>query len=582
VSGILHVEKVGATIETNATYADKELMASIPGARFHSPPPIWTAPLSWAACQQLRGLFGDRLHVGPELKAWVRNELDTRISKSLRIRDNISGTKIPVDPPAGWRLRPYQEDDVAWMMAAGSGLLMTPTGGGKTPSTLTWMRNNAFDRVLVLCQANMRLDWAMEARRWYPELEPVPIIGTPAERRRLIQEVADYGGIAIVGLDSARTHSRLAPYGQVKLTEAEKRPKDLNHIVWDAVVCDEAHRLKDPKSKQTRAAWQLAHQQDCPRFGLTATPQTKGLDTLWSVLHFTDPDEWPSRSKFIDRYAMTSLSFWGAATVGALRPEMEKEFQAIFDPRSRRLPLDIILPQLPPITRIQREVEMAPEQKAAYDQMAKLSLASVMEQNVVVATSTAAQYTRLGQFASSYARVETRMVKNKETGELEPKDFVELEPPSCKIDALLVDLEDWIAQEESVIVFATSRKLIELTSETLKRKKIGHSKVVGGQRDMDRYEEIKRFQDAEVPVILVVIAAGGTGITLTRGRIMAFMQRSYSRVDDIQAEGRGRRIGSEIHESILRVDYLTKGTIDVGQLDVLQAKEDMSQVILRD
>ncbi len=33
---------------------------------------------------------------------------------------------------------------------------------------------------------------------------------------------------------------------------------------------------------------------------------------------------------------------------------------------------------------------------------------------------------------------------------------------------------------------------------------------------------------------------------------------------------------------ILRVDYVSKGTVDVGQLDVLAAKEDMMQTVLRD
>lgn len=579
MSGTIYAEKVGTGIELNVTYSDKELVRAIPGSRYHSPPPVWTVPLSWAACRQLRSTFGNRLQVGPELNKWAQDELDNRINVALKLREEALGGTIPLKPPAGLKLRPFQESDVRWMLTAGSGLLMNPVGAGKTPAMITWLRNMLIERGLVICPAAMRLVWVEEMAKWYPELEAIPIIGTAGERRKLIQEVADYGGLAIVGMEAARLHSKLAPYGQVAMTPAEKQPKDLNLINFQTVVVDEAHRLADPKSKQTRACWALGDGAE-HRWGMTATPQTKGLDTLWSVLHFIDPVEWPTRTKFVDRYCMSSLNFWGGLTVGALRPEMEAEFQAIFDPRSRRLPKEVVLPQLPPVVRIIKELEMTPEQATAYAQMSELSLALVEDQEVVVATSTAAQYTRLGQFASSFAHLEEKTVMK--DGEPTVVQTVELNEPSNKISAFLSDLEDWQAQEESVIVFATSRRLIMLLSDVLRRKKIKHSMIVGGQKDIDRYEQIQAFQNGEVTVILVVIAAGGTGITLTRARIMAFLQRSYSRVDDQQAEGRAHRIGSEIHESILRVDYVSKGTVDVGQLDILQAKEDMMQVVLRD
>lgn len=574
MNAVLFAERVGDVIELNATYADKELVRSIPGSRFHSPPPVWTVPLSWAACQQLRGTFGDRLRIGPELKAWATAELRDRVGPAMELRVEASGGPVPIEPPSGLELRPFQRSDVRWMLAARSGILMNPVGSGKTVTVLTWMRCAGIERALVVCPAAMRLVWAREAAIWYPELPAVPIIGTAAERRKLIQEVADYGGLAIIGIEAVRLHSRLAPYGQIALSPREKEPKDLNFAKWDAVIVDEAHRLKDPKSKQTRAVWAVAQGGAEHRWALTATPTTKGLDTLWPILHFVSPTEWPARTKFVDRYCSVQTNFWGGVTVGALRPEMEREFRAVADPRTRRLPKEVVLPQLPPVVRTIRELEMTPEQAEAYRQMAELSLAQVEEQDVVVATSTAAQYVRLGQFASSFAKLHRN-------GE---KESIELVEPSNKIDAFKADLADWMEQGEAVVAFATSRKFIMLLSESLSKGKsaVPHALIVGGQKDVERHAEIDKFQRGEVDLILVVIAAGGTGITLTRGRIAAFLQRSWSRVDDQQAEGRVHRIGSERHESILRVDYVSAGTVDVGQLDVLAGKEDMMQKVLRD
>lgn len=571
---MIYAERVGSRIELNATSRYRDLVRAIPGSRFESPPPTWFLPLTWAACKQARGTFGLELEIGPELRKWAEEEMDRRVDPSMRLRDECCATAdmLIVKPPNGLQLREFQVADVLWLDATGSGILMNVVGSGKTISALTWMRQRVLERVLVICPAAMKPVWQAEARLWYPEIDPIVVAGSAAVRRGQLEEVADYGGMGIMNFESLRTHSRLAPYGQVRLTEAEKQPKELNFIPWDLVVVDEAHRLADPKAKQTRAAWAIG-QGAKQRLAMTATPVTKGLDTLWSVLHFVDPEEWPSRTKYIDRYCDTTLNFWGGITVGALRPEREREFMDIFEPRSRRLPREIVLPQLPPLVRIKRDVVMSDKQSVAYRQMAERMLAGVQDDEIVVTTSTVGQLTRLGQFASSYARLEA-----KEDG----TESVELALPSSKIDALLDDLHDWLPAGEGVIVFATSRRLIELLSVVLTTKKIDHTKIVGGQKEMERFEQIQSFQRGDVDVILVVIAAGGVGITLSRGRIMAFLQRSYSRVDDLQAEGRAYRMGSEVHESVLRVDYIAPNTVEVGMLDILAMKDQTLQSVVRD
>lgn len=571
---MIYAERVGSRIELNATYRYKDLVQAIPGSHFESPPPTWFLPLTWAACKQARGTFGRELEVGPELEKWAVAELERRINPSLALRDEccLTADKLIVKPPNGLELREFQIADVLWMDAAESSILMNVVGSGKTISALTWMRQRVLERVLIICPAPMKVVWAAEAMKWYPEIDPIVVAGTASQRRDQIEEVASYGGMAIMNFESLRTHSRLAPYGQVRLTDVEKQPKELNFIQWDLVVVDEAHRMADPKAKQTRAAWAVG-QGAKQRLAVTATPVTKGLDTLWSVLHFVDPVEWPSRTKFIDRYCDVTLNFWGGITVGAVRPEHEREFMDIFEPRSRRLPREIVLPQLPPFVRIRRDVYMSDKQAVAYRQMTERLLAQVQDDQFIVTTSTVGQLTRLGQFASSYARVE-----QKEDG----TESVELALPSSKIDALLDDLADWLPSGEAIIVFATSRRLIELLSVVLTTKKITHSKIVGGQKEMERYEQIQAFQNGDVDVILVVIAAGGVGITLSRGRIMAFLQRSYSRVDDLQAEGRGYRMGSEIHDSVMRVDYIAPNTLEVGMLDILAMKDETLQAVVRD
>lgn len=575
---MIYAEVVGGSIETNATSRDKDLMRSIPGSRFSSPPPTWTVPLTWTACLQLRGTFGAQLQIGPRLVEWATEE-SHRIKYASSLREQLDAPDLPTPPPAGRELRPFQKADVLWALVVGSGALMLPTGTGKTVSILTWARQLGLERVLVICLASKKLDWVDECRLWYPELPAVDASGSAAARRDLIEECGQYGGLVAVGLEALKGHTRLAPYGQVELTAAQKTPKVINQFQWDAVIMDEGHRMADPKSQQTRACWAAAKGAEY-RWALTATPTTKGIDTFWPVLHFVAPHEHPSRSKYVERYATSTTNFWGGVTVGAVRPEMAREYEEVIRPRTRRIPKEIALPGLPQITPITRMVPMSPQQAAAYKQMADKLIAKIEAQTVVVATSTAAQYVRLGQLASSYAEVEEEWI-DPETEKLRQR--IELRLPSSKIDAFVEDLQDWIPQEESVIGFATSRRLIDLASTVLARKKIKHSIVKGGQKEIERHEQVAAFQRGEVPVILVVMAAGGTGLNLQRARIGAFLQRSWSRVDDIQAEGRFQRIGSEMHESLLRVDYIAPDTVEIGQLDVLASKDDtMQSSVLRD
>jgi SNF2 family DNA or RNA helicase len=60
------------------------------------------------------------------------------------------------------------------------------------------------------------------------------------------------------------------------------------------------------------------------------------------------------------------------------------------------------------------------------------------------------------------------------------------------------------------------------------------------------------------------------------------LQRPWSLVDHKQALDRVHRIGSEIHDSILIMDYVTEGTIEERVLQVLETKSDNFEQIVRD
>jgi SNF2 family DNA or RNA helicase len=559
--------KFNNRIEIQAPYFEKDRIRSIPGARWNKDSKFWNVPLSWAAAKQLRSTFGSDLVIGGELLKWATAELQNRVSPSLALRDAMT-----VQDPGGLvaGLYPFQQAGAQFLLTAQHALLADPMGSGKTIQVIAAARARHALPLLVICPNSMKRTWKREVEKWWPGVPVYVVEGSASKRKNLFAAAADEkGAVVILNWEAARLHSRLAPYGSLALTDEEKIPKELNQIPWKAVVADEAHRMKDPRSKQTRAVWSAGHAATVAfRWALTGTPLTNAPDTLYPILHFLDPLEWPSKTQFIERYCLKDFNPFGGLDVFGIRPDAAQEFFEIFDPRMRRMPLEIILPELPPIVSETRYIDMPPKQAAAYKSMAENLWAETEDGNMVIAQNPISQLTRLAQFASATIEQTTEGLR--------------LSEPSNKLDQLMVDLDDYLSQDEPVVVFAQSRQLIEMASKRLEKASIQHTTIKGGQTPDERQNAIDRFQNGEVNVVLAVLQAGGVGITLNRSRIGIWLQRSWSNVDHQQSIGRIRRIGSEVHSNIVTVDYVTNGTIENFQLEVLQGKADNLEEICRD
>jgi len=262
------------------------------------------------------------------------------------------------------------------------------------------------------------------------------------------------------------------------------------------------------------------------------------------------------------------------------------------------MPKAVVLPFLPPIVPVRRDVELNAQQKRAYETMRDLMIAR-LDAGVLLAANPMVQVGRLMQLASSYGELKVVRVKvmdkatgtqkiDPETGEpmWRDEEHLFLTNPSSKLDAFMDDLSDFDGQ--STIVFAESRQLIELLSERMHKNPetrggaIRHGLITGAISEEARDRTIEDFQKGNFQYVLCTIKAGGVGITLTEASAEVFIQRNWSPVDMDQAIARGHRIGSEKHESITVVDYVSPGTVEEAQLMALDSKRDMLEQIVRD
>lgn len=577
------------TIQIKAEWRYKELFQSIPGAHFKKGQ--WHMPVSWTGCLALRGTFGESLTIGPRLQAWAVNERLTRVDPSNALR--LVTSLDEGDPD----LFPHQRAGVKFLATARGALLADEPGLGKTAQAIRALAQIVKDGenpfpALVVCPNTLKTNWEREFAKWWPGVNVQVISGTAAQKRKQFETViepkegAPTVHVVVVNWESLRSHSRLAPYGSIALkkcvqhggedekvsaTQCEVHLRDLNLIDFKAVIADEIHRAKDPKSKQARALFAASGDAKI-RFALTGTPLSQDVLDLWSILHWISPEEWPSKTRWIDRTVDVMANQYGGLHVLGIKAHMQEEFFQAVNPRLRRMLKKVVLPHLPEILHQQRTAEMAPKQKKAYNDMRDHMIAE-LEGDYLLAPSPLTQMTRLVQFASSYAELHT---------DEDGKVHAVLSEPSGTLDAVMNDISNDDFAGDSVAISSVSRQLLELLSARLSKANIPHGMITGAISPDIRQKHIDDFQAGKTKFILFTAQAGGVGVTLTAARWLLRLQRPWSLVDDIQVNDRVHRIGSEIHDSVIIVDYVVEGTVHSRIQDVLESKQESFEEIVKD
>ncbi len=588
----VELDESGKHIIINAEWRLKELCKSIPGATWSAREQIWRLPTSWASCLALRSTFKENLEIGPALSAWAINERNTRIIPANALRE---AETMPDDFTENADLFPHQRAGVEFLAAARRALLADEPGLGKTAQAIRALKRlhdigeDVFP-ALIVCPNTLKKNWKREFEKWWPGVDVQVIKGTAVQRRNQFETPAD---VYVINWESLRSHSKLASYGSIALarcpdcgghdtrvtpTKCEVHHRELNAIDFRAVIADEMHRSKDPKSKQSRALWAATGDADI-RYALTGTPIANNVVDMWAILHWLSPEEWPSKTRWIDRMVNVMLNAFGGMMVLGVKTHMEEEFYSAINPRMRRMLKARVLPWLPEVMTTRRDVEMSAKQAKAYKQMRE-NMITLLEKadgevgDAVVAPNPLTQTLRLLQLASSYADV----VIDPVTGE----EKIVLSDPSCKVDALMDDIKNDDYEGDSVAVCAVSRQLIELLSARMTKEGIEHGLITGAQSEDERQKAIDDFQSGKIKWILFTAQAGGVGVTLTAARRLVMLQRPWSLVDYKQALDRVHRIGSEIHDSILITDYVTEDTIEERVIQALDTKADNFEQVVKD
>lgn len=587
----------GTVIDVDVLGIQKDIIKRVPGCRWNTQRRTWTVPLTWPACIQLRGEFGDDLIIGSRLTEWSWREFNTRVRPITDVRQRID--RVPGD----WdeRLYDFQTAGATFLQLSGSGLLADDMGMGKTAQIIATlnalMRND--DEVLpalVICPNSVLGGWFDQIKLWKLDVNPYVLTGGAVQRRKMLAVAKDDPkAVIIMNIEAVRQFSRLAPYGSINLRKCrecvpkhgeelvtartcEIHPKELNAIDLRTVILDEAHRIKDPRSKQTRACWYVGHQPSVrQRWAMTGTPISNHVGDLWSILHFITPSEHPTRSAYIDRYALQAWNAYGGMDIVGVNPVAKNEFYRVIDTRFRRIQKSLVLTQLPSVVRVTRYVSMIPKQEKAYRDLEKQMVAYLDNGDIIVSANNLVNATRLLQLSSSYATTEWRRAPLHVTHDCPcysigldehapecPRGnrlVLTLAEPSPKLDAMEEAYDE--LGGKPVVIVAMSRQLIDLAAKRFEARKIPYVMITGPVSKYDREVARRKFMNGDVDVMLMTISAGGTGLDgLQRADTLFCLQRSWSMIHNVQVDARVHRIGSEQHSSVTIVEFVTHDTIE--------------------
>ena len=200
---------------------ERDMVKLVPGTTWDRDSSHWVAPLSWGTCIAFRGVFGYSLEIGPALLQWAEAERNERIDPVIEMRTALEEPTLMEAEPD---LYPFQRVGVRFLETTGRALLADDMGSGKTIQLI-----RAVERlgpyalpVLVVCPNSMKYTWKKEIETW-SDLTAAVVDGTAAKRKKAIASNED---VIIINWESLRLHTRLAPYGSINLTDAEKTPRN--------------------------------------------------------------------------------------------------------------------------------------------------------------------------------------------------------------------------------------------------------------------------------------------------------------------------------------------------------------------
>ncbi len=146
---------------------------------------------------------------------------------------------------------------------------------------------------------------------------------------------------------------------------------------------------------------------------------------------------------------------------------------------------------------------------------------------------------------------------------------------SAKLDLLMSLVKPMIEEGRRILIFSQFTTMLTLIEKRLKQAAIDWVKLTGQTRD--RNTPISRFQNGEVPVFLISLKAGGTGLNLTAADTVIHYDPWWNPAVEDQASDRAHRIGQD--KPVFVYKLVTEGTVEEKIQELKEKKRAIASAI---
>lgn len=351
--------------------------------------------------------------------------------------------------------------------------------------------------------------------------------------------------------------------------------KLIGEFAPEIIVGDEMHILKSYKSSTAKLAVRIAddvRKRNGRVFGMTGTAILNSVQDIYMQYRFLDGGKLLGTNFFTFRnqYMVDMNANWRGQKKfpdWKPRPEMFPELNRKIYSIATKVTKKEALPFLPDLVEINRYVELSPEQNKLYTEMKRDYITWINANSAAVAQLALTKLLRLQQIVCGHI--------NDEHGNVH---YIKDNPRLGALEDILLSL----ISEHKVIVWHTFKADSTLICRMLEKNKIKFVTINGEQDITQKQEAMNDFNTIDDCRVLVGNRrAGGIGINLIAADYSVVYGRNFSLGEEEQSKARNYRRGSEIHEKIIKIDLIAKGTVDETLAEALKNKSDVAGIILR-
>jgi SNF2 family DNA or RNA helicase len=447
-------------------------------------------------------------------------------------------------------LREYQKEGTNWLHFLReyglAGILADDMGLGKTIQALALLLNHHKQGKrmpsLVVAPTSVVYNWLSEADKFTPTLNTALFLGR--DRGELLK---------LLEKDTAKKPDVIfTTYGIIR-----RDYETLKNIQFEFLILDEAQNIKNPESVGAIASKAL---KSFHRLALSGTPVENRLKELWSLFDFLMPD-------FLSNYKDFNETFERPIEAGI--EGAGQKLRKIVNPFILRRLKSQVEKDLPERTDIINLCELEDDQRSLYldvlDECRQKVFNDIEVKGIKRSQiSVLAALLRLRQVCC-----DPRLLKNREG----------TAPASAKLNSLVSMIAEIIDEGHKILVFSQFVEMLTLIRAELERNNYTYEYLDGQTPPQDRLEKVNRFNaDASIPIFLISLKAGGTGLNLTGADYVIHYDPWWNPAVENQATDRAHRIGQTRH--VFNYKLITRGTVEEKILALQRKKKELADLVI--